>query len=97
MSFPRDLFDLPNSDASSSSWPAPHRFLLNETEHTVGTHLDALFTDSEQVLFITGYTSLAHLAQFFSTHHVGNRTVDIVLGNQPPPRIGGYFYRHASG
>ncbi|MFO8232736.1 MAG: SNF2-related protein [Longimonas sp.] len=89
-SSPRDLFDSASSN-SEPTWPAPHRFALNETERTVGTRLDDLFAASEQVLFLTGYTSLAHLARFFSRHDVGERTIEIVLGNQPTPDTRGTF------
>ncbi|MFB6271922.1 MAG: SNF2-related protein [Salinibacter sp.] len=77
----------PENDESKDgrSWPPQERFPLNvekqgrAVEETVARSFEA----SSEFLIVTAYTSLEHLLTFFSQHPPGERTVDIVLGNEP--------------
>lgn len=87
----RTLFDEvePNTgrdgraDESRSLWPPQDHFPLNEADRAVGQVVGQSYAASSTFTIVTAFTSLEHLLSFFSRHEIGERTVDVVLGNEP--------------
>jgi hypothetical protein len=72
--------------SAADAWPHHERFPLNEESRYVEEAISASYKASQTFTIVTGFTSLEYLLSFFSRHEVGDRTVDIVLGNEPTPR-----------
>jgi len=98
------LFDQPESSAPSGEdhsnedrrqWPPQDRFPLNleRSERRVESTVQRLYEDSSELLIVTAFTSLEHLLVFFGEHPIGDKQVDIVLGNEPSPSRGSLFER----
>jgi superfamily II DNA/RNA helicase len=81
------LFNQSIKDQGSDddSWPSQDRFPINleKKERAVEQTVAESFEVSSEFLIVTAYTSLEHLLGFFSRHPPEDRTIDIVLGNEP--------------